>query len=164
MSGTVVKNHISFKTAVRAYLCSGVVDWTFQLVYEDILKTQCEMIPRHVQYTRCGSKRSRALGDQSRDSTETAGKPVAICRNGWRNSLKIQWTKKLLPQVKTLDERGESRNNHQCAVVVQDLASQWLQSYPCKTNILREQKRVLEPTVKPKVTCSHKFLGVWQIL
>ena len=27
----------------------------------------------------------------------------------------------------------ESRHNHRCAVVVQDLATQWIQSYPCKT-------------------------------
>ena len=32
-----------------------------------------------------------------------------------------------------LGEESESRNNHRCAVVVQDLATQWIQSYPCKT-------------------------------
>ena len=32
-----------------------------------------------------------------------------------------------------LSEEGESRTNHRFAVVVQDLATQWLQSYPCKT-------------------------------
>ena len=31
-----------------------------------------------------------------------------------------------------LSEDCESRNNHQYAVVVQDLATQWIQSYPCK--------------------------------
>ena len=34
---------------------------------------------------------------------------------------------------KILSEGSESRNNHRYAVVVQDLATQWLQSYPCKT-------------------------------
>ena len=34
---------------------------------------------------------------------------------------------------KVLSESCESRNNHRCAVVVQDLATQWIQSYPCKT-------------------------------
>ena len=33
---------------------------------------------------------------------------------------------------KVLSENCESRNNHQHAVVVQDLATQWIQSYPCK--------------------------------
>ena len=32
---------------------------------------------------------------------------------------------------KVLSEGCESRNNHRYAVVVQDLATQWLQSYPC---------------------------------
>ena len=31
-----------------------------------------------------------------------------------------------------LIEGSESRNNHRFAVVIQDLATQWLQSYPCK--------------------------------
>ena len=34
---------------------------------------------------------------------------------------------------KVLSEGCESRNNHLYAVVVQDLATQWIQSYPCKT-------------------------------
>ena len=33
---------------------------------------------------------------------------------------------------KVLSERCESRNNHRYAIVVQDLATQWIQSYPCK--------------------------------
>ena len=32
---------------------------------------------------------------------------------------------------KVLNEGSESRNNHRYAVVVQDLATQWIQSYPC---------------------------------
>ena len=36
---------------------------------------------------------------------------------------------------KVLSEENESRNNHRYAVVVQDLATQWKQSYPCKNNI-----------------------------
>ena len=34
---------------------------------------------------------------------------------------------------KVLSDNCESRNNHRYAVVVQDLATQWIQSYPCKT-------------------------------
>ena len=33
---------------------------------------------------------------------------------------------------KILSEGSESRNNHRCAVVVLDLATQWIQSYPCE--------------------------------
>ena len=45
---------------------------------------------------------------------------------------------------KVLSEGCESRNNHRCAVVVQDLATQWIQSYPCKTKTSQETQRSLE--------------------
>ena len=41
---------------------------------------------------------------------------------------------------KVLSDGCESRNNHRYAVVVQDLAIQWIQSYPCKTKILRKHE------------------------
>ena len=54
-----------------------------------------------------------------------------------------------------LTEGSESRNNHRFAVVVQDLAIQWLQSYPCKTKHFQETQKspikFLEPNRKPKV-------------
>ena len=56
---------------------------------------------------------------------------------------------------KVLGGGSESRNNHRYAVVVQDLATQWLQCYPCKTKTSQEtqksQMKFLEPTRKPKV-------------
>ena len=56
---------------------------------------------------------------------------------------------------KVLSENCESRNNHRNAVVVQDLATQWIQSYPCKTKTSQETQRsfqkFLEPEWKPKV-------------
>ena len=49
----------------------------------------------------------------------------------------------------------ESRNNHRYAIAVQDLATQWIQSYPCKTKTSQETQRslqkFLEPDRKPKV-------------
>ena len=51
--------------------------------------------------------------------------------------------------------QAESRNNHRHAVVVQDLATQWLQSYPCKTKCSQVTEKILrkllEPSAKPKV-------------
>ena len=56
---------------------------------------------------------------------------------------------------KILSEGCESRNNHRYAVMVQDLATQRIQSYPCKTKTSQETKRsfrhFLEPSEKPKV-------------
>ena len=63
---------------------------------------------------------------------------------------------------KILSEESESRNNHRYAVVVQDLAPQWLQLYPCKTKTSQETQKslmkFLEPTRKPKViyTDNHR--------
>ena len=52
-------------------------------------------------------------------------------------------------------EESESRNNHRYAVVVQDLATQWIQSFPCKSKSSQETQKNLmkfqEPTRKPKV-------------
>ena len=55
---------------------------------------------------------------------------------------------------KVLSEGCESRNNHRYEVVVQDMATQWIQAYPCKTKTsLETQKslqKFLEPNRKPK--------------
>ena len=56
---------------------------------------------------------------------------------------------------KVLSDNCESRNNHRYAVVVQDLATQWIQAYPCKTKTSQETQRslqkFLEPERSPKV-------------
>ena len=41
-----------------------------------------------------------------------------------------------------LSEDCESRNNHRYAVVVQDLATQWIQSYPCNKNFSGNTKEL----------------------
>ena len=46
-----------------------------------------------------------------------------------------------------VNEEGESRNNHRYAVVVQDLATQWIQSYPCKTKTAQESCKSFTLTV-----------------
>ena len=63
---------------------------------------------------------------------------------------------------KVLSDNCESRNNHQYAVVVQDLATQWIQAYPCKTKTSQETQRslqkFLEPKRKPKVIYTDNSL------
>ena len=51
---------------------------------------------------------------------------------------------------KVLSEGCESRNSHRCAVVVQDLTTRWIQSYPCKTNTCQETQRSLEKFLEPE--------------
>ena len=63
---------------------------------------------------------------------------------------------------KVLSDNCESRNNHRYAVVVQDLATQWIQAYPCKTKTSQETQRrlqkFLEPDRKPKVIYTDNCL------
>ena len=69
---------------------------------------------------------------------------------------------------KVLSEGCESRNNHRYAVMVQDLARQWVQSYPCKTkNFSGDPEEPDEVPGADKETKSHfhwQFLGIWQVL
>ena len=44
---------------------------------------------------------------------------------------------------KVLSDNCEPRNNHRYAVVVQDLATQWIQAYPCKTQTSQENTKEL---------------------
>ena len=63
---------------------------------------------------------------------------------------------------KVLSENCESRNNRRYAVVVQDWATQWIQSYPCGTKTSQETQRslqkFLEPNRKPKVIYTDNSL------
>ena len=69
---------------------------------------------------------------------------------------------RLMTWDKVLSEGCESRNNHRYAVVVQDVATQCFQSYPCKTKTSQETERslrkFLEPTRKPKVIYTDNSL------
>ena len=69
---------------------------------------------------------------------------------------------------KVLNDGGESRNNHRHAVVVQGLATQWIQAYPCKNKtsqeIQKSLQKFLEPTKKPKHIYTDNSLEFWRIL
>ena len=62
------------------------------------------------------------------------------CRRGDNGS--IPWAEKfgdlITAEHKIVNEGSESRNNHRFAVVVQDLATQWIQSYLCETKTSQE--------------------------
>ena len=57
---------------------------------------------------------------------------------------------------KVLRDNCESRNNHRYAVVVQDLATQWIQAYPCKNkNFTRNQEKLAQVPGAREETKSH---------
>ena len=61
-----------------------------------------------------------------------------------------------------LSDNCESRNNHRYAVVVQDIATQWIQAYPCKTKTSQETQRslqkFLEPDRNPEVIYTDNYM------
>ena len=63
---------------------------------------------------------------------------------------------------KILSDGCDSRNNHWYAVVVQDLATQWIQSNQCNTKTSQETawslRTFLEPSEKPKVFETYNSL------
>ena len=63
---------------------------------------------------------------------------------------------------KVPSDNCESRDNHRYAIVVQDLATQWIQAYPCKNKTSQETQRslqkFLEPERKPKVIYTDNSL------
>ena len=63
---------------------------------------------------------------------------------------------------KVLSDNCKSRNNHRYAVVVQDLATQWIQAYPCKNTASQETQRSLQKFLenerKPKVIYTDNSL------
>ena len=83
---------------------------------------------------------------------------VLRSRSGCKNSEKILIT----ADHKVLSDNCESRSNHRYAVVVQDLAAQWIQAYPCKTKTSQETQRslqeFLEPDRNPKVIYTDNSL------
>ena len=68
----------------------------------------------------------------------------------------------IMADHKIVSEGCESRNNHRHAVVVQDLATQWIQSYSCTKKISQETQRSLqkffELSRKPNVVCADNSL------
>ena len=57
---------------------------------------------------------------------------------------------------KVLSDNCESRNNHRYAVAVQDLATQWIQAYPCKKkNFTRNPEKLAKVLGAREETKSH---------
>ena len=57
---------------------------------------------------------------------------------------------------KVLSDNCESRNNHRYAVVVQDLATQWIQAYPCKNKASQETQRSLRSFWNHCMSAPHR--------
>ena len=58
---------------------------------------------------------------------------------------------------KVLSDNCESRNSHRYAVVVQDLATQWIQAYPCKTKTSQETRKELAKVLGERIGSLKSF-------
>ena len=83
-------------------------------------------------------------------------------RNGEAVPRAVNFGDLITADHKVPSDNCESRNNHRYAVVVQDLATQWIQAYRCKNKTSQETRRslqkFLEPNGKPKVVCTYNSL------
>ena len=91
-----------------------------------------------------------------RDLSEDQNYKGPVQKTQWRSRTSCRkFVDLITADHKVLSENCESRNNHRYAVVVQDLATQWIQAYPCNTKTSQETQRslqkFLEPERKPKV-------------
>ena len=120
------------------------------------------------------SKRSEDLGKHSVNTHFTEDRNCEICqrtkitrvpcrgRIGGAVPRAENFGDLITADHKVLSENFESRNNHRYAIVVQDLAKQWIQSYPCKKKTSQKTERslqkCLEPNRKPKVIFTDNSL------
>ena len=141
----------------RAPLCSEIREWlqefrenlvddrvpehrdshassSHEVSLEPIFKRR-EDLRKHSVYTRFPKDRNCEICQRTKITSAPCRR-----RNGGAVPRAENFGVLITADHKVLSENCESRNNHRCAVVVQDLATQWIQSYPCKTNFLRKQK------------------------
>ena len=120
------------------------------------------------------TKRREDLGQHNVHTHFTKNRNCEICkrtkitrapcrrRNGEAAPRAANFGDLITADHKVLSDNCESRNNHRYAVVVQDLATQWIQAYPCKNKTSQETQRslqkFLEPERKPKVIYTDNSL------
>ena len=91
---------------------------------------------KHSIYSHFRNDRNCEVGKRTK-------KTRALCRRRTGNSVPRaeKFGQLITADLKILNEGDESRNNHRYAVVVQDLGTQWIQSFPCKTKVSQETER-----------------------
>ena len=122
-------------------------------------------VPPH---TSGSNGKHNVLTHSSKDPHCEICKRTKITRAPYRRRTKIdipraEWFSDLITaDHEVLIEEGESCNNHRYTDVVQDLAIQWIQSYPCKTktahNTVRSSQKFLDPEAISKVIYADNAL------
>ena len=136
--------------AKPAPLCSDIQEWLQEfreiLVDDEVPERRdSRASSSHEVSLEPTSKRREELGGHSVITRFSEDRNCQICqrtkitwapcrrRNGGAVPRAENFGDLITADYKVLSENCESRNNHRYAIVVQDLATQWIQSYPCKT-------------------------------
>ena len=116
-----------------------------------------EDLGKHSVYTHCPKDRNCEICKRTKITRAPCRR-----RNGEAVPRAENFGDLITADHKVLSEGCESRNKDRYAIVVQDLATQWIQSYPCKTLTSQETQRnlqkFLEPNRKPKVIYADNSL------
>ena len=96
------------------------------------------------------TKRREDLGKHSVNTRTKITRAPCRRRNGEAVLRAEKFGDLITADHKVLSDNCESRNNHRYAVVVQDLATQWIQAYPCKTRTSQETQRSLQKFLEPE--------------
>ena len=104
-----------------------------------------EDLGKHSVYTHCPKDRNCEICQRTKITRAPCRRPIGGAVPRAENVGDL-----ITADHKVLSEGCESRNKHRYAVVVQDLATQWIQSYPCKTLTSQETQRNLQKFLEPE--------------
>ena len=136
---------------------SGKIWWMMKFHYKEALTPVRLMKPgKHNVHTHFPK-------DQLRDLQADQNHKGSAQKTQWRSRTSCSNFGDLITaDHNVLSDNCESRNNHRHTVVVQDLATQWIQAYPCENKTPQETQRTLqkflEPERKPRVICIDNSL------
>ena len=101
--------------------------------------TRSEDLGKHSMYTHFPKERNCEICKRTKNTRAPCRR-----RNGEAVPRAANFGDLITADHKVLSDNCESRNNHRYAIVVQGLATQWIQSYPCKTKTSQETQRSLQ--------------------
>ena len=92
---------------------------------------------------------------------------MALCRRRTGEALlRAEKFGDLLTDHKVLNEGFKSGDNYRYAVVVQDLATHWIQFYPCKTKSSHETERsfvkILGTVAHTESHIHRQLIRIWE--
>ena len=168
------KSHLHGKTRASPKYRNGCKNSEKIFWMTEFLNTETHASSSHESSLEPTPARSADLGKHSVETHFPKDRNCEICqrtkitrapcrrRNGGAVPRAANFGDLITADYKVVSDKCESRNNHRYAIVVQDLATQWIQSYPCKTKTSQETQRslqkFLDPDRKPKVIYTDNSL------